>query len=426
MASSFERGRAPVEWLSLLAVALFAYTVVPASIQNVTTARTSAVTTAETVQAPLAASAGTALTAVVLLVAVVGVLASIRRIRWGWWMVAAMLPFAAQCIALLYGIGSLGPQQLVYPAVVLVAGAMVNPGAVGRTLGWLTVLLAAASLSMTVVLPTQAFYTLSSEKALFGSLLAGPLYHPNSLGQMMALGLPFVLMLRRKSQRVLGFVAVAVTLVWSGSRTGMIAAGLAVAIMLCWRMANGRSELGRWIGVPLALLGYAAAVVIGPALVADATGTSFTDRGQIWTAAIARWETSPVTGMGPGFFNYEALFRNDLGSGAFHAHNLGVHMLTTAGVLGVIALAIYVLLLLSRSWNAGRAGAYAIAAYVPALLADGWLELPTDFFSLGSNVWITWIPLALVASGAFTRRLQNNADQGERPVSDGHIHQAIS
>ncbi|MET4639308.1 O-antigen ligase family protein [Mycetocola sp. 2940] len=392
--------RSPVDWASVTVGALFAYAVVPAAAQNVLNPRSRIAANLEITTSTVASGLGTVLTFALLAIVLFAFLAT-ARFGLRWWMVLLVLPWLAQIIATLYGAGSIGPQQLVYPLVVVIAAGALHPKNALRLMGTLTVGLAAVSVAVGLFLPAQGLWSqdLQTTKALIGnSLLAGVLYHPNALGQMLAFGLPFVLLIRNVKGCRIGFGIVLIALVWTGSRTALIAAALGLLTIGLWKLSKGKSEVLRALSPLGLIIVYTGALLVSPLIVSTARPDSFTGRGYIWSGSLDLWRDSPLVGQGPGIFHIIKNFNNEVGSGAFHGHNLLVHILVTAGVLGVVAFVLLVILMIVRSVAHGKAGHFALASYAVVLLVTGWLEMPTDFISLSSQAWIIWVPLVLLCA----------------------------
>ncbi|MDR0958970.1 MAG: O-antigen ligase family protein [Propionibacteriaceae bacterium] len=152
--------------------------------------------------------------------------------------------------------------------------------AVWNTCGWLTV--ATAVLSLVLGLQGSGMASLweyGNEKTLIGSsALAGPFQHPNSLGVILAVGLPCVVTIERPRLRAAGLAISAFALVWSGSRTSMFAClvGLVVAA-LCLT-----PQFRRWL--PAIIMGLLAGTASLPFL--GLNDSAFTGRGYIWRVTL--------------------------------------------------------------------------------------------------------------------------------------------
>lgn len=386
---------------SLLVTALFAWAVVPAALQNLLNPRTRISVQLQTETSPLATQVGSILQFVVIAVALIVALLSFRKVKPGWSFVVFLLPWAAMTVATLVVEHKVSYTSLIYPAAGIVAVSLEDPKRVLRTIGGLASLLAVASLVLALVRPDAALMAQAAgvDKGIISDkLLVGPLYHPNQLGESLALGLPFVAFLQRRRWRWLGYAAVAVALLWSGSRTSLLAAGVGLVAALCWLSIRKHGKGAMF--TPLALYALNIGVLATGALVVMTSNTeSFTGRGLIWAGALEQWADSPVIGNGVQVFADLARIRNDVGTGAYHAHNMYVHFLITSGLIGLAAIILLYLVALRRGWKLGRAGIVAPSVWVFVFIAVGWLEVPTDLFTPGTEIWAIWVPLALVLSG---------------------------
>lgn len=387
---------------SLLVLAMFSYAVLPAAAQNLLNVRAPVWANVQTETSPLASMLGTLFQFAVLGSVAILAVAGLRRLRIGPWLVIFLLPWAAMNIATVYMEGRFSYSSVVFPLVGLAAGGLAEPMRTLRTVGILTGVLAAGSIAMGALLPKAGLFSVSllNDKSIIGDkLLVGPLYHPNSLGETLALGLPFVLLIKSKFWRGVSFALVVFALVWTASRTGIIAASVGCIVAICW-MAVRNSQKSMLAPLILACI-YMTVIFVGPAAVSYgiADPKSFSGRGQIWQGSLEQWERSPLIGNGVHIYAELAKMWNNVGIGAFHGHNMYVTFLMTAGVLGAAALTIVYIAILTRSWKLGSAGIIGPAVWPIAFIADGWMEVPSDLFTLGTISWVVWVPLAVVLSG---------------------------
>jgi O-antigen ligase len=141
---------------------------------------------------------------------------------------------------------------------------------------------------------------------------------------------------------VLVIVLAAVTDLLTISRSGIGGAAIGVVVVLlvlrpiggtAWRFA-GVAALVAAIGIAVALR---AGVPAGYFTLDQATqsGDHLANRSQLWRAALALWQTSPVVGVGAG--NYELdLGRVGLGSVRTHANSIYLQSLAEGGVIGLV------------------------------------------------------------------------------------------
>ncbi|MEQ8821415.1 MAG: hypothetical protein RLY93_14350 [Sumerlaeia bacterium] len=197
-----------------------------------------------------------------------------------------------------------------------------------------------------------------------------------------ALGLAWAAWLRRKRASAGGWLAaaavIAVGVLLSGSRGGLLAAGLA-GVLLVLLLLPARM---RWIAVAGGVVALAAGLLL---LGADRLGASSTVQQRLyyWRIGGAIWGDGGVLiGAGPGA--YAALYPQFRMPGAQEtafAHNWLVHWGSEIGLVGVALFGLWVgpLLAAGERWRrqfapAERALAAAFLASVLALLAHGLVE----------------------------------------------------
>lgn len=381
-----------------LTIVLFLYAVMPAAIQNLIGGR-SRISIFKPVT-PIALSGRSGLVLQLLLLAglYVAVTGGLRRMRLTWSTWVCLLPWGALVFSTLLATHRLGFTALLYVGAVLV-GANADRTATLRTIGACTAVLAAVSLALAVVAPGKVLLAQADfDKSIFGDrLLAGPLYHPNALGQSLALGFPFLAMIERRGWRRAGVAATVVALVWSGSRTSMLAVGLALIVRAGWKRREKAQVMAvrvftrRWLACV-----YVAVAVIGPLLVFS-TSRDFSTRRLIWDGSLNLWRSSPIRGNGATVYS-QVGETGGLGSGAFHGHNLLVHTLATAGLIGACALTVLVVRILRGAWAQGLHGGRPLAAWAVLFLAICWFEVPTDFVTPGTLSWVVWLPIVFLVT----------------------------
>ena len=132
--------------------------------------------------------------------------------------------------------------------------------------------------------PAGAYYTSlsgaigESTKSFIGhNQLASVFGHSNTLGIVIALGIPFILLLERRVIRVVVLALAIWVLVWSSSRTGIFAAGFAFVLVAILRQVPRRfARPVVWVSSLIVL----AVVFVLPLRTTDPN--AFTRRGEIW------------------------------------------------------------------------------------------------------------------------------------------------
>lgn len=383
---------------SLIVLALFVYAILPQGVQVFTEGRFRLAAKVVELPSVLAQQTSRAMVYVVLLVAggVVAWHLLDNSLRFPKWLLIFAAPWFALTISAFvnYDTVSIASSAFILAGIAVASAPRATTAL--STIGYLIGILAAVSIAGAIYYPSAALFPVSaySDKALFGSqLLAGPLLHPNSLGQTLALGAPFLLSIPNEIIRRASYVVVAIALPLTGSRTSMIAVA---AGLLAYAILRSPSWGNRWTYWALATV----ALAVGPYLVATSNVRSFTGRGAIWSNSLIWWANEPWLGQGPKFYRMIADTDSAFPTIAYHGHNMGVHMLTVGGVLALIALLILVSYVLRNAQNfAARHGAYGIAVFPIILIVDGWLEVPTDFYAMGAIAWVIWVPIAILCKG---------------------------
>lgn len=254
-----------------------------------------------------------------------------------------------------------------------------------------------------------------SDKAIVGgTLLSGMFNHSNTLGAVAVLILPLVFLFRRRSTVIFSVAVTLAALLWSASRTSIIAA---IAMALAWVavLLLRRSNRLAVSVVSLAVITASFLVALVPFVTEDPT--AFTSRGQIWIFARGAFEASPIFGNGVSFFQDIWAVNNGLFKDAQHAHNSLLTQLTTLGVVGGLGLVLLMLSCVLISLAYARAGRFQLSMYIIV-----WLVL-----SIGETVWrfsVTqpmWLfgtlPLIILAASGVPRRNSPQPRHGQR----GHM-----
>ena len=184
--------------------------------------------------------------------------------------------------------------------------------------------------------------------------------HANNIGPL-ALFFALITLLhpyRTKILNGLAVLVVAVTLVLAQSKTALGATLIVAAILILYvsfkaifRSAYGFAGSAFVLSVAMLFSGFLLFFVIGDfyhqvfdVILAKIQGrnTLFTGREFIWQITMSEWRASPIFGYGPGLWSSEFSARNGYFGIASNAHNQAVDTLGAAGVVGLVALTIYV------------------------------------------------------------------------------------
>lgn len=191
--------------------------------------------------------------------------------------------------------------------------------------------------------------------------LSGSFAYPNALALFAAVGLVGALATCASSSligRCASFLHL-VVLLWTGSRGGLLAAGLGVA-------ALGRFRISRQAAPAWCVLVASVLVVVGAANYRAVD--SGRDRAAEWTAAFRAGASSPIVGVGPDKPLLIHNFRGD--AVADFAHNEPLQVFAGAGLLGIGALALVV----ARAVAACRRRSALTAATFLTVAASGLLD----------------------------------------------------
>ncbi len=329
-------------------------------------------------------------------------------------VVVLLLPWGVAVARDAYaGVGP-GTEAALYPLLVAALWALAPRLRVGAVIGHLTGATALLALVMGLALPRAGLYHLlggglvDPDKALVPlGLLIGPFSDSNNLAQVLSLGAPALLLVRRRGVALAWLVAVAAALVWTSSRSSLVAvagAALLVAVVSLSRQpgvrrvvagTGGALALALLVAVPL----VTAASATSGAARASAADTAFTNRGYVWRLSLQEFAEHPVVGLGTDWYGRIARYANPLGGFAYHGHNVMVQSLVTTGLVGTAALAVLAVVALVRS--AARAGstlapgALFPVAHLVALSLSSTLEVSFATVDRGFLLPAALAPLAL-------------------------------
>lgn len=208
-----------------------------------------------------------------------------------------------------------------------------------RILGGAGLVVSLYSIALAWLRPDNAFLHQYTDelghltKAIIGTaLLAGPMGHSNTLGIFVALTIPFVFLFKRRWLVWSAAPLMVFVVVWSASRTSMIALGVAAIYALIWRVTPIRrrptlATLTLGLGI--------ASIALVP--LNDQNPDGLSGRVRVWTKSMAIWRDagSPSLGLGHWATNGE-LTTNSLGLLASSAHNLAVQWLVTGGAVELL------------------------------------------------------------------------------------------
>jgi O-antigen ligase len=177
---------------------------------------------------------------------------------------------------------------------------------------------------------------------LIAILLEVAVPHPNkAIGRVMLLvSIVALILTQSKTTWVAGILALAASFValrlpraMADVHTGIVKSTTAVAVVAVFGIGL--------VLVILAAFGDVTSILSPIENSRESAGlTTLTGRSAIWQVAMGEWEKNPLFGYGPDLWNAE--FRSQVGmSFAYSAHNEYIQSLSRAGLIGLIALVVY-------------------------------------------------------------------------------------
>lgn len=246
---------------------------------------------------------------------------------------------------------------------------------------------------------------LASADSFIDDRYRGAFTSPNTLGALIAVTAPIAA--SRARFAILPWAAALGIVIMSGSRGGLLALGVAAAIVLARRRQF--VQLAAMVLISLAAFGAGAVRTEADHEIAFGVNT----RQLIWDEVIESSKDSILTGYGFGSFDsYEFSNETQRFAGANpQSHNSWLDAWYEQGFLGLIP---WVAALLVGVWTAFRAGPFWAGAITAGLLSatfESWL------FAIGGGIGsLFWL---LFGAAALTANRANAADEVSRgPVFD--------
>jgi O-antigen ligase len=238
-----------------------------------------------------------------------------------------------------------------------------------QVLGYVVGVTVVASLLVGIALPGHGIQrnaggvVLAVDKQILPwGLLVGIFSDANNLGQFIAMGLPAVMLIRARGWRIVIALCSLFALVWSASRSSMVAVALSIVVYLIVSRTRAHSRAF----VAFLLLGIAfAAVCILPLITHDPT--AFTNRGYIWQASQAAWAQHPLFGNGSNWFSIIGSSSASLGPTVFHAHNQFLQLLVTGGVVLAVLVGVLIVAAMTGAAQLAVRGHLFGVGYLAAL-----------------------------------------------------------
>lgn len=284
-----------------------------------------------------------------------------------------------------------------YPAVVLACWALRPKVSELAIVGWLIGLTAVVSLVLGVVLPAKGiFYNadgslVTLDKAAPFGLLVGIYSHSNTLGGVMALGLPMVAQIRQRVWRYPLMVAAAGALLWSGARTSQLAVVAAVVVVLLVGVTPHKYRTAVTVSAMSAIV----AVMVAMPLLNTDPG-AFSNRGYIWASSLHQSQRHLFFGLGPDWYGAVGQTVRTLGPTVSSGHSQFVHSQVTGGF---VLVALVGLLWFASSVAAGRLARRSSlfgVGFMTILLVSGLLEAVMPFVDNYALLPVLTLPLAVL------------------------------
>jgi exopolysaccharide production protein ExoQ len=260
------------------------------------------------------------------------------------------------------------------------------------------------SLAAWIVAPTWATLTYGETLSFTDRTLRlqGLSAHPNALAQIALFALLLGFWRTAAPFRRVGCAAALFVLVLTGSRTPLLVLPVCLAIIWYFRPSDQKlvSTSLRRLGVLMMLTGAAVAAIayltsIGIPDTGYTQGLSTgTGRTDVWDLTLREWHSSPLVGYGPSLWSPG--YRSSHGFSALswvgQAHNQFVEALGQTGLIGFIALVLFVSAAFAVGWKGRRIDHGLTLTLTVAMIALMMAEDPLD---VGSAP-ITLMPALLV------------------------------
>lgn len=400
--------------LNLVVVAVWLWSMVPPVVQRLTGPTGRASVTQEVPYTAAAAMSATVMGGLLVLTLVLVIVSAWRSLPHHpvGPLLLLLLPWIYLVLRSMAEGGGVDIRKIAYPLIVVTIWVLRPRLRDLVALGWVVVVTAALAIGFGVLIPEAGIFRKPSGEVIVTAksdlpwgLLTGMFSHPNSLGQYLVIGLPFVTLIRRGLTRFLGVVVVVLAIVWTSSRTSeiaVVAGALVTLVCMAWSPQRRRYAVG------MGLTALAGVVVVVP-LVTTAY-EAFTNRGYIWAVSRQFADAEPAFGLGPGWYGAIGSSAGNLGPTVFHGHNQFIHTLTTGGLVGVLIIAAYSLV---AAWKAAARTrtTFLGAAFVAALFATCLFEVSYTFVDNTVLMPVVAIPLAAL----LVSRREDDGEWDETP-----------
>lgn len=224
----------------------------------------------------------------------------------------------------------------------------------------------------------------------------------SKLLQRLAWGVAWICLLLTQSKTSVGLTGLLIALLWgreqvvAARQSGGIVA-LRARVMTLVTTAVVVVALVAVAALLLTLFSGAAATKIGRVF-ENMQVTSLTGRTTIWAQTLKAVGENPLFGYGPGLWGIE--YRMKTGLFFTHAHNQYLQTFGAGGLLGLSALAVYLVVLMRAAWKTRKAThgvSVALAAY---LILRGLTEVPLSVSAAMQAEFLVQMFLFVLCVGA--------------------------
>ncbi|MDD9207707.1 O-antigen ligase family protein [Georgenia sp. 10Sc9-8] len=344
-------------------------------------------------------------------------------------IVVFLLPWATLVLRDLY----IGDQPdiaaIVYPAIALAVWALSPRLAALRHLAYATGVTAAISLALGWAAPDKGLYRsvggelIRPDKQIMPwGVLVGPVTSGNNLAQLLVLGLPAIALVQTWRLRALIFIPTSFAIVWTASRSSIVALGVFIVVVSAMAFFRGR---GRLIVAAMAMAATAVVVVALPLLTENQQ--AFTNRGYIWAMSLEAWSDNPWSGLGSGWYDEIAAFQTALNGYAFHGHNQFIQTLVAGGFFLAAAVALHMIATGVAALRVGERQVLFAAPYLCVLAVSCYLEVSMGYVDRFAFVPVTTLPLAFILFRELERQpldVRVSDDRARRPATSGAASRA--
>lgn len=276
------------------------------------------------------------------------------------------------------------PKHTFMVMLVIIAAAMSWTSRVGVLLGGAAVAVAIQVEGAIVLLTTPhlAFEECATKCTFAGEIYGGAASHPNALGLILTISLPFLWLSSNGRTRTWFVGSTLLIVAMSGSRTSLAAAAATVLLLMLVARAKSRATWGRAVSGGVAVTAVSLIAALLPALIVDPTFA--TGRGRLW--GYARELINAHFWFGNGEIAWARLFtEGQIGAAAaYSTHNQWIEVTLLAGFLGALLFGIF---LVSVTWTGPVDRRIILAGVMMPVMTLSISERPLSFTLIDPLSW---------------------------------------